>query len=395
MKKLTSLSFFLFFIQGAYTQTWTALSVGSAAEVYHMSFPTVDTGYVSLDNGTLRKTTNGALNWSACTMPATGLGPTAFVSGYKGFMVLASGLSQTTDGAQSWTTVINNPALEFFDVYFVNALVGYVSATNIAYDTGFVYKTTNGGANWILLPTVTGPFNIFYPSIYFYSDTVGFFAADGEVLRTGDGGTSWVSVYSDPSFDSWIAMCSPNGQNYFHGGYYANLVTSSNSGNSWNASSSLVYPCYGMYFGTTAHGFYCGGNGLGSGAVEETFNGGLTWTPAYTGNSLWCMDFPSNTVGYAAGTSGVIVKYSGPTNTVENFTELLKVYPNPTAGILNIENCAVNSNLVLVNSTGQIVYTELAKNNLVQIDVSQFAQGVYILEVRSENSISRRKVTVQ
>jgi photosystem II stability/assembly factor-like uncharacterized protein len=59
----------------------------------------------------------------------------------------------------SWKTLPNAPNLDtlsprrFDDVYFINAFTGWIVKGKRYYvnnDTGAVYKTTNGGYNWLL-----------------------------------------------------------------------------------------------------------------------------------------------------------------------------------------------------------------------------------------------------
>ncbi len=80
----------------------------------------------------------------------------------------------------------------------------------------------------------------------------------------------------------------------------------------------------------------------------------------------------------------------------------LDVYPNPTSGVFNLDiNTADNSKLTIkvVSVTGSLVYHEddLLVNGSVkqQINLSQFAEGVYTVFVSSENYTVNKKLVLR
>lgn len=379
-----------------YAQTWTSLSCGSSAEVHRIDFPAIDTGYVSLNNNTLRRTSNSGANWSPCTVPANSMIQIDFVTGQRGCMIQANGISLTTDGAQSWTSVLMNPSLDFYDVFFANANVGFASALNSNLDSLYIFQTTNSGSNWNLLSVHSGPYNIFYPELYFISTSIGFTTFDAGILKTTDGGVTWSVVFTDPNTDVWNSMSSPDGITIRGGGMLGWLYESSNSGSSWTSATQLTYPGYGMYFSTPTHGFYCGGNGFGSGAIEETNNGGTTWTPVHTGNSFWCIDFPASNRGYVGGTNGVVVRYDGgPLSVEENATPQVSIYPNPTDDFVILRNTALHSTITITNCIGEIVLTAIASETQTTIDLSNLPPGIYLCKISEEANTETHRIVLQ
>lgn len=75
----------------------------------------------------------------------------------------------------------------------------------------------------------------------------------------------------------------------------------------------------------------------------------------------------------------------------------VKIYPNPTNNFVNIEfNYPVSAGTYfqIFNIYGQAVTKPIvAKENVNQVDLSEFGQGNYIIEIVHENHILRRKVT--
>ena len=71
----------------------------------------------------------------------------------------------------------------------------------------------------------------------------------------------------------------------------------------------------------------------------------------------------------------------------------VKVYPNPTNGVLNIVGM-VTGEVVVYNSLAQMVYTESIQSNAEVLDLSELKAGVYILQVRTENAVAVRRIRV-
>jgi hypothetical protein len=64
---------------------------------------------------------------------------------------------------------------------------------------------------------------------------------------------------------------------------------------------------------------------------------------------------------------------------------LITVYPNPGTGIFNVSGISVNSNIFVTNVLGQQIYSGVAKDVAVSIDISSFPAGFYLLRVQSES----------
>lgn len=73
-----------------------------------------------------------------------------------------------------------------------------------------------------------------------------------------------------------------------------------------------------------------------------------------------------------------------PTGISKNVNDNLGVYPNPAFDVLNFENLDGYSNIILINSTGEIVLSEQVFSNSSQVNVSELPSGVYMLRLNSE-----------
>lgn len=72
----------------------------------------------------------------------------------------------------------------------------------------------------------------------------------------------------------------------------------------------------------------------------------------------------------------------------------MRVYPNPTTGVLRIEADGMNS-LVISDVFGQTVYRVTTDSNSHVVDMSQFAKGMYILQVSTAKGMTIKRVVAE
>ncbi len=68
------------------------------------------------------------------------------------------------------------------------------------------------------------------------------------------------------------------------------------------------------------------------------------------------------------------------------------IYPNPSNGIYNITGLTINSKIIVYDAIGQIVYTSITTESKETIDISNLPNGVYVIQLNSENGIITKKV---
>ena len=111
--------------------------------------------------------------------------------------------------------------------------------------------------------------------------------------------------------------------------------------------------------------------------------------------------------GDLAGTDGSLVKAFGPeglnnpepepgkifTTTTEKF---IKVYPNPASGIINIVCNSAPFRVTLINNLGTEVYIGSSSTNELQLNVSMFKSGIYLIKVvDTGNNINFQKIILK
>ncbi len=209
---------------------------------------------------------------------------------------------------QLQTTLNGNPPL--YSISTVSDRVAWIGSFG-SFDS--VYRTTNGGANWIPTPTrPTSTEAIVY--IKALSATTAFVGGGGpgagggnaKIYRTTNGGQNWSIVYTAAGAGSyWNAIHFFDAQNAIAfsdpptpGGNFL-IVKSTNAGVTWTPIANQPTPNSGEY-GTQNMYFYDGLNGwfgtglIGSvgtaGRVFRTTDGGNTWTGYPSGNTGWVAD---------------------------------------------------------------------------------------------------------
>ncbi len=62
-------------------------------------------------------------------------------------------------------------------------------------------------------------------------------------------------------------------------------------------------------------------------------------------------------------------------------SNLIKVYPNPVSGVLNIENAPINSQYNLTNMIGQTIQSGVVRSNSITLNLQGYEKGIYLLKV--------------
>lgn len=85
--------------------------------------------------------------------------------------------------------------------------------------------------------------------------------------------------------------------------------------------------------------------------------------------------------------------------TYENVAEIdqnadleISIYPVPVNNILTIESINEISEIVIINSLGQLVKSIYPKNEKIEIDFTSFPRGEYLLKIQSSDKLSTKKI---
>jgi len=124
--------------------------------------------------------------------------------------------------------------------------------------------------------------------------------------------------------------------------------------------------------------------------------GTLTYTHANalnTGFYHWYYVIARYTTGSSTNSNVVFVNLL---SVPEEITGEFRVYPNPATDMVNIESATGIEEIILSNPVGEIVQKlVVSKENLVQMNISNLAMGVYNLRVRTAEGVATVKLVVK
>jgi photosystem II stability/assembly factor-like uncharacterized protein len=372
-------------------QNWKQLNSHTNANLLSISAIDKDTIYVSGQDLSLLKTTDGGNNWITLREGSYGSRNTSkvlFVNSKVGFL-LGDGMEEffkTTDSGKTWIKQqVDYNFQGVTSLFFASADTGYAS---IGYGmSGTVLKTTDGGETWVTknIP-INWPLNslVFtdkqtgymvgnmgnilktedagetwqilneFPSnltnnnlisVDFINQKIGFIVGSTEILKTTDCGKHW-EVIAHSAFDlrsvSFIdsihGICV--GGDWLHD--FSGIITTSNGGMNWNERSLTITDRYisKIKFLNEDTGYIVGGNtGTYSGFIFKTTDEGNTWLAINTGiDNYWISDLslPDDNTIYLVGQSGQILKSNDAglswqkqnSNTSENLNDVFFLNSN-------------------------------------------------------------------
>lgn len=250
----------------------------------------------------------------------------------------------------------------------------------------------------------------------------------GALLKIkSDGSLDWVKKYNGTaSFTTWHTVKQTKDNGYIlcgHSNGFGNIdaATLLKTDSLGNVSFFKTIDNYQSIFTTikqtSDNGFIIGGNKYGSPSViliaktDSLGDSGCnmaSFTPTVTQPSVTAKtETVTNTAGvsYNTGTLSInAIVYTNSTITTfcttQNLFEInkfneLRVFPNPTYGEFTIQTGenSKSAKIKIINLTGEIVF----ENNIIltenyKINISNLNDGTYILEINSNNIISRNKL---
>ena len=378
-----------------------------------VSFPSVNAGY-STANGITKKTTNGGLNWSSLT--GGNLSGIFFINDLTGWVVGYPGYIGRTINGSSFTQQTTGIQDRLNDVFFLNENTGWVVGGDFSVER--IFKTTNGGINWIV--QTSGTANKLF-SVYFINENTGWSVggpSSPKIIKTTNGGDAWFTQTTTAATPLYSVMFADANTGWAVAGYLGGetIIKTTNGGANWFSQSSgdtrYLRDCYVI---SVTKAFAVGQGGK----IIATTNGGNNWTVIATGSTieLWSVDFANDSVGYAIGNNVVLKTTNGGVtfvnesinSTPEKFS-LYQNYPNPfnprTKIKFDIPNLPLRRgvggmmvSLKIFDITGREIQTlvneELKPGTYeVSFDGSNLPSGIYFYQLRSGDFIETKKLVL-
>jgi photosystem II stability/assembly factor-like uncharacterized protein len=310
----------------------------------------------------------------------------------------STNLFQTTDGGESWNESIHT-FNQFTGLKFINEHVGF--AMN---DSG-IFMTNNLGETWSMLlsPDVSGliaPWNFITTIEVSDENTYWAIAGNTSVIRfTGEG--SWEIIELETEQDLFKIFFKDENTGWIASGAYSTLFKTEDGGETWFRIDN-PYQFRDMLFIDSLKGWAVGIDSLDQGVILETTNGGEDWNVQVDSLSapLNGLDYKDGNV-WAVGEHGLILRMHDSTYVSVNERSdapirdnyPVQIYPNPANSILNIETeISGLYSIELLNLNGQLLMNEVVPETRHQLDLSHCQEGVYIIAIKTNNSLIFRKI---
>jgi photosystem II stability/assembly factor-like uncharacterized protein len=217
-------------------------------------------------------------------------------------MILFLATTFQSDSPPGWyQQVIPRNDVTIQDIFFQDSLTGHIVTRKNTNDSAFIFKTTDGGNNWIL----TLSQNIYLTSIQFASNGTGYSvgsAPGGIIKKTTDNGLNWFTINTIapyPLLDlyfvnpdtGWVCSDDP-----FSGG----IFKTTDGGNNWQSQLGASFFIKKLFFLNKDSGWALSNEA--NSRLYITTNGGQVWSLRFTFSvNPWSIYFTSKDTGYTGG----------------------------------------------------------------------------------------------
>lgn len=307
---------------------------------------------------TVMKTADKGVNWDAWSASSVWSVPMSVAMGYSAsyFWSPDSGYVfggawgaeqyKTLDNGANWMSAASFKSQDSYpSVFFLNPMEGYLVSDSVTTfmdslgnitgksTTGYIYKTTDGGANW----NVQSFPNDSLSDVHFPGQNTGYVAAGTKLLKTTTAGTVWTTI-------------------------------------------SLPFSAVKLGFMTDTKGYIVAKDGN----LYKTTDGGNTWALDYTGNFLGIE--VNREKGFAVGKNGSIIRLESLTSDIpqDNLSRPFRVFPNPSSDFIQVIcNQAGEFSVELYNAAGQLLKQDKSSQSLM-LNLQQFPAQTFYLQIKDE-----------
>jgi photosystem II stability/assembly factor-like uncharacterized protein len=383
MKTQKILIIFVFLAAHSYAQQgWFVQNSGTTQGVNTIYFLNYNLGFAGCNGGLLLKTVNGGNTWGTLHIFNSDIKRMKFFDHLTGLVFSNDGIFRTTNGGIDWIYLNStNGILDF----------SYSNQYNMmaSYSDGTILRSEDGGAHWGLIY----PLLSISPSVWSMESYSGFAAISNvigntsyhSIYRTTNSGSQWHlfhQVTTEPGSGKTgdLLFVTPDT------GYYSlktgniNYICNYN-GNTWILRQVSSFQ-NSLYFSNSRSGWSAGE----AGTIYKTTNAGNNWLLNYTPNTenLNSIQFVNDLTGWAGGENGLIMKTTtagmtpilGIGNSVPEVYSLSQNYPNPFNPVTRIKFSIPHLEVAFMRPVQLMVYDALGKEVAILVN-QQLEPGTY------------------
>lgn len=418
--------------QGSWTLQTNPLGIGDAAMLGKVQFVSQTEGWIDLSwSANLLHTTNSGTNWTVeplsqtdvvWSLPEIPLNM-CFVNASRGWVIKSLGTSgedshgaviyKTINGGLNWQRIIlsGNADDVAMQIQFADANNGWASIINASTGIFTIFKSTDGGNNWIPVPNSIPAFTGF---VFRFIDSNNGWAIQAEslttytILHTTDGGANWSQQYIDfgDSEPNDIQFTDLN--NGWIAGTNGAVFKTTNGGLNWvrltNTGLTTDHNPISVYFTNPASGWLGVSTIADYSFILHTTDGGASWNKQnpflYNNEDIYCLFFWDENKGWFTASNGKIGHYFNPLGINENTAnKFVNIYPNPNIGkfCIDLKEPKSKMEIEIYNILGQKIYesSTLLPLPTSEIDLSSHPKGVYLIKINDGENNYSEKILIQ
>ncbi len=286
--------------------SWSTLTTGTTSRFYDVFFSDVNNGIAVGAWGNYMKTTDGGATWTSPASPSTQNMYNLRYSAGVLLMLCGNGeILRSSNFGNTWTTINAGP-----DDHYV----AHMNSNGVGFCGGdaTLYKTIDYGVSWTLIKA-NAPHSLLTKVSFADNNhglSVGYMTTGGNqnaIIRTSDGGHTWTTELVNSSSNAGILGCHilPNGEGAIGGSSGLNAHTN-NFGDNFTYGSNQPSVAIRAVWAFSENKYLVGGGYVNSG-VYLTEDAGYSWAHS-SGGTIQDFYFPSDSVGYAVGDGGAVMK---------------------------------------------------------------------------------------
>ena len=398
---------------------WIKATFPSNEDLSVVQFSSPEIGWV-LGYENVYKTEDGGETWLVVDSVAGSIwkGLYAIDDNTVVYFDYSIGIRRTTDGGNNWTTV--NSIVEGIETFsFINPQLGFASGGEC------VYKTIDKGKTWERISQFRPGGNIWdLTKVSFLNSNVGWGASyDGKIFKTTDGGGNWITQditastlfgeYGVPLRDLQFTTADSG---WAVGGISGNslILRTINGGENWDlidTKNITITSIRDICMLNSQIGWFTGSNN-GPSYVAKTTDGGITWSDE-TPDNLQVYGFESisminDSVGHLVGDDGTYYRTIKQITTDvvnDNLTTqfaLSQNYPNPFNPSTTISFAlpkATNVKIILYNGIGEKLKLIEEKNyssgkHELNFTANDLPSGIYYYSLQTKDHFESKKMVL-
>lgn len=250
---------------------------------------------------------------------------------------------KTTNGGVNWLQIYSDPSVNYYTLISkINPLKAIASSSNYA------KITTDGGASWNSL----GGYGSNFKAICFLDSLTGYGIRGGQFAKTTNGGNNWTQIPLGivPPSANLLDISFPDSNTGYilgmGGNPYFFVIKTTNSGTNWVLTDLItnVSELFSIFCLNSDTVYFTGRYSLSNyGRIFRTTNGGQNWVLQYDSqlpySIPYSISFLNKMTGFAVGLTGLILKTTtggeDPLGLINEFESTPKDfyldqnYPNP------------------------------------------------------------------